>query len=100
MNEMLPKILILAEFHNISLICAHVSTELKDDAIKDACHANLEDLYDKGPAHYIKSVLEDFNAKVRVSINIAGVSLCLLMACPSESITICQGRALGPIIHL
>ena len=32
--------------------------------VKDAFYANLEDLYDKCPAHDIKIVLGDFNAKV------------------------------------
>ena len=40
------------------------------------------------------------NPKFRVSIHTTGISSCLLMACPSVSITICQGRARGPIIHL
>ena len=46
----------MAKFHNISLICAH------------AFYANLEDLYDKCPAHDIKIVLGDFNAKVVQSV--------------------------------
>ena len=36
----------------------------KDDAVKDAFYANLEDLYDKCPVHDIKISLGDFNAKV------------------------------------
>ena len=31
---------------NTSLICAHALTEEKDNAVKDAIYANLEDLYD------------------------------------------------------
>ena len=46
-NERLGKIRIRAKFHNISLICAHVPTEEKDDAVKDAFYANLEDLFEK-----------------------------------------------------
>ena len=64
MNERLPKIRIKANFHNISLICAHAPTEEKDGAVKDAFYAKLEDLYDKYPAHDIRIVLGDFNAKV------------------------------------
>ena len=63
-NQRLAKILIKAKFHNISLICAHAATEEKDNAVKDAFYANLEDLYDKCPAHYIKIVLGVFNAKM------------------------------------
>ena len=64
MNERLAKIRIKAKFHNINRICSHVPTEDKDDAVKDAYYANLEDLNDKCPAHDIKIVLEDFNAQV------------------------------------
>ena len=64
-NERLAKIRIKAKFHNISLIYAHAPMEEKDDAVKDAFYANLADLYDKCPAHDIKVVLGDFNAKVR-----------------------------------
>ena len=63
-KERLAKILIRAKFHNISLICAHAPTEEKDEAVKVAFYANLEDLYDKFSAHDIKIVLEAFNAKV------------------------------------
>ena len=49
---------------NLNNCNAHASTEEKDDAVKDAFYANLEDLYDKWPAHNIKIVLGDFNAKV------------------------------------
>ena len=63
-NERLAKLRIKAKFHNISLIGAHATTEEKDDDVKDAVYANLEDLYDKCPAHDIKIFLGDFNAKV------------------------------------
>ena len=63
-NERLAKIRIKAKFHNISQICAHASTEDKDDAFKDAFYANLKELYDKCPVHDIKIVLGGFNAKV------------------------------------
>ena len=46
------------------MICAHDPMEEKDDAVKDTFYANLEDLYDKCPAHDIKILLGDFNAKV------------------------------------
>ena len=64
-DERLATIRIKAKFYNISLICAHAPTEEKDDAVKDAFYAKLEDLYDKCPAHDVKMVLGDFNAKVR-----------------------------------
>ena len=63
LNELLAKIRIKAKFHNISLICTQAAIEAKDDAVKDALYANLEKLYDKCPAHDIKIVLGDFNAK-------------------------------------
>ena len=62
-NEKLAKICIKTKLHNISLICAQAPTEEKDDAVKDVFYANLQDLY-KCPAHDIKIVREDFNAKV------------------------------------
>ena len=68
MNERLAKIRIKAKLHNISLFFAHAPTEEKYDAVKDAFYANLEDLYDKCPAHDIKIVLGDFNAKVVQSV--------------------------------
>ena len=34
-NERVAKIRIKAKFYNISLICAHASTEEKDDVVKD-----------------------------------------------------------------
>ena len=46
---------IRAKLYNISLICAHAPTEEK---------AELEDVYDKCPAHDAKIVLGDFSAKV------------------------------------
>ena len=64
MNERLAKIRIKAKLHNISLICAHAPTEEKDEEVKSAFYANLEDLYDKCPSLDIKIVLADFNAKV------------------------------------
>ena len=64
MNERLAKIRIKAKLHNISLICAHAPTEEKNEAVKNVFYANLEDLYEKCPAHDINMVLGDFNAKV------------------------------------
>ena len=43
-NERLAKIRIKAKFHNISLISVHAPTVEKDDAVKDAFYANLDDL--------------------------------------------------------
>ena len=64
MNERSARIHIKTKFHNISLISEHAPTEEKDDAVKDASYANLEDLYVKRSAHDIKIVLEDFNTRV------------------------------------
>ena len=63
-NERIATIRIRAKFFNISLICAHASTEEKDDVVKDALYSELEDVYDKCPAHDAKIVLGDFSAKV------------------------------------
>ena len=63
-NDRLAKIRIKAKFHNISLICSQAPTEEKDVAVEDTFYANLEQLYDKCPAHDINIVLGDFNAKV------------------------------------
>ena len=52
---------ISAKFYNINLNCA--STEEKDDVVKDAFYAKLENVYDKCPAHDAKIVFGDFNAK-------------------------------------
>ena len=38
---------IRAKFYNISLICTHAPIEEKDDVVKDAFYAELEDVYDK-----------------------------------------------------
>ena len=63
-NERQVKIDIKANFQNISLSCAHSPAEVKDDAVKDAFFANLEDLYGKCPPLDLKIVLGAFNAKV------------------------------------
>ena len=62
MSQVSPRI--TAKSHNISLICTHVPTEDKHDALKDAFYANLEDLYYKYPVHDIKIVFGSINAKV------------------------------------
>ena len=46
-NKRIFTIRIGSKFYNISLICAYVPTEEKDDVDKDAFYANLEDVYDK-----------------------------------------------------
>ena len=38
--------------------------EEKDNAVKDAFYAHIEDLYDKCPVHDINIVIGDFNVKV------------------------------------
>ena len=55
---------IRSKFYNLSIICAHVPSKEKDDVLKDAFYAALEDVCDKCPALDAKIVLEDFNAKV------------------------------------
>ena len=63
-NERLARMRIKPMLHNINLTCAHAPTEENDEAVKDAFYANLDVLYVKCPAHDIKVVLGDFNAKV------------------------------------
>ncbi|XP_060665561.1 uncharacterized protein LOC132797804 [Drosophila nasuta] len=63
-NERIATIRITAKFFNISLICAHVPTEEKNDATKDAFYAELVRAYGRCPSHDIKILLGDFNAKV------------------------------------
>ena len=55
-NERLLKIRIKEKCHNISLICTQAPTKEKDNTVKNAFYANLEDLYGKCPAHNIKNV--------------------------------------------
>ena len=62
-NERIVTIRIRATFYNISLICAHAPKEEKDDVVKDAFYAELEDVCDKCPTHDAKIVRGDFNAK-------------------------------------
>ena len=40
----------------------HAPTDKKNDAVKYTLYANLEDLYNKCPAHDIKIVFGVFNA--------------------------------------
>ena len=61
MNERIITIRIKAKSYNISLICAYGPTEEKDDMVTDAFYANMENVYDKCPAHYEKIVLGDFH---------------------------------------
>ena len=63
-NERLATIRVKAKFFNLTLICAHAPTEEKDEAVKDDFYARLENTYDRAPAHDIKIILGDFNAKV------------------------------------
>ena len=63
-NDRIATIRIRTKFYNINLICAHAPTEEKNDVVKDALYAELEDVYDKCPAHDAKIILRDFNAKV------------------------------------
>ncbi|XP_073814500.1 uncharacterized protein [Musca autumnalis] len=63
-NERLATIRFKAKFFNISFICAHAPTEDKDEQTKDIFYESLEETYDRCPAHDIKIVLGDFNAKI------------------------------------
>ncbi|XP_073848775.1 uncharacterized protein [Musca autumnalis] len=63
-NERLAAIRIKAKFFNISFICAHAPTEEKDEQTKDVFYERLEETYDRCPAHDIKIILGDFNAKI------------------------------------
>ena len=63
-SERIATIRIKAKFFNISLICAHAPTNDKDDEVKDAFYANLENAYDRCPSHDVKIVLGDFNGKL------------------------------------
>ncbi|XP_060665604.1 craniofacial development protein 2-like [Drosophila nasuta] len=63
-SERLATIRVKARFFNLSIICAHAPTEEKDDAVKDAFYARLEDTYDRCPNHDVKIILGDFNAKI------------------------------------
>jgi hypothetical protein len=42
----------------------HVTTEDKDDNIKDSFYKELEQIFDQFPRYHIKILLGDFNAKV------------------------------------
>ena len=64
MKKRIATIRIRAKFYNVSLICARAPTEEKDDVVKDAFYAKLEDVYDKYAADDAKIVLGDFNANV------------------------------------
>ena len=56
---------ITAKYFYISLICAHASTEDKDDTTKDAFYDKLEVLHNRCPRTDIKMLVAvDFNAKV------------------------------------
>lgn len=63
-SERVMTIRIKAQFHNISLICAHAPTEEKDDATKDCFYELLEKTYEQCPRYDVKIVLGDFNAKI------------------------------------
>ena len=63
-NEIIAKIRIRVKFYDICLNCADFPSEEKDDMIKDAFDAKLENVCDKYPAHDAKIVLGDFNEKV------------------------------------
>ena len=80
-NGRMATIRIRAKFYNVSLTCAHSPTEEKDD--KDAFYANLEDVYDKWPAHDAKIVFEHFTSKGMRWIGFAALNY----AAPSFSIS-------------
>ena len=64
-NERIVTICIRAKFYNISLICAYAQMEEKNDMVKAAFYAMLEDVHEKCPARVAKIVHRNFNAKVR-----------------------------------
>ena len=63
-DERLAAIRIKATYFYIRLICAHASTENKDDTTKDAFYDKLEILYNRCRRSDIKMLVGDFNAKV------------------------------------
>lgn len=55
---------IKARFVNILLICAHATTEEKDDATKDGIYERLKRSYECCQCHGIKILLGELNAKM------------------------------------
>ena len=51
-------------FNNCSIIRVYAPTKEKDDVVKDAFYAKLEDASDKCPVHDVKIVFLDFTSKV------------------------------------
>ena len=64
MTERKATIHIREKFYNISLIYDHATTEEKDDVVKDAFCAQLEEVCNKCPAHDAKIMFRHFNSKV------------------------------------
>lgn len=62
-SERLVTIRIKAKFKNITLICIHAPTEMKEDSTKDAFYDLLERTYDRCPKYDVKIILGDFNAR-------------------------------------
>jgi hypothetical protein len=48
----------------IIVLNVHVSTENKDDVIKDSFYEELEHVFDHFPRYHMKILMGDFNAKV------------------------------------
>lgn len=63
-NERLCSIRLKGTLFNITIICAHAPTEESTDEDKDLYYSQLEAAYDEAPAHDVKMILGDFNAKV------------------------------------
>jgi hypothetical protein len=52
------------KFFNTTLICIHSPTEEKEKTGKNSFYDKLDRVYQKAPAHYIKIIMGDMNAKV------------------------------------
>jgi hypothetical protein len=64
-NERLFSLRVRGKFNNFTIILVHVSTEENDDLIKDSFLDKLNQIYQRIPAHDIKIIVGDFNAKIR-----------------------------------
>lgn len=71
-NERLCILRVKARFYNISIICIHAPTNDTDDEVKDIFYEQLDRAYGSLPAHDMKLVIGDFNAKVGKEHTYAG----------------------------
>ncbi|XP_022188473.1 craniofacial development protein 2-like [Nilaparvata lugens] len=63
-DERMCSIRMRGRFSTITLISAHAPMEESDEDAKDAFYDRLEQLYHEAPAHDVKIILGDMNAKV------------------------------------